>query len=186
MGEIMKRHIHIVGASGSGTTTLGRELSNKHGYVHLDTDDFYWEKTDPPYTTPRELVKRQELLKEELDTHNKWVVTGSLVGWGDMFKSSFDLIVFLWIPSELRISRLHERERTKHGKRIEPGGEMHQTFIAFIDYASRYDTADTSIRSKKSHNQWIDTLTCDVLRLEGSYELDQNLNKVMSKINAIK
>lgn len=46
----MKNHIHILGASGSGTTTLGMELAKKMGYYHFDTDDFYWEQTDIPYT----------------------------------------------------------------------------------------------------------------------------------------
>lgn len=38
------------GASGSGTTTLGKELATEMGYHHFDADDFYWEQTDIPYT----------------------------------------------------------------------------------------------------------------------------------------
>ena len=30
--------IHIVGASGSGTSTLGQALERNHGYKWLDTD----------------------------------------------------------------------------------------------------------------------------------------------------
>ena len=35
----MKNKIHILGASGSGTTTLGKEISEKWGHTHLDSDD---------------------------------------------------------------------------------------------------------------------------------------------------
>jgi adenylate kinase family enzyme len=34
-------HIHVMGASGSGTTSLGRALSEKRDIAHLDTDDFF-------------------------------------------------------------------------------------------------------------------------------------------------
>ena len=45
-----KEVIHIYGASGSGTSTLGRYLGDKLGYFFMDTDDYFWLPTDPPYT----------------------------------------------------------------------------------------------------------------------------------------
>ena len=45
--------VHVFGASGSGTTTLGRALAEALGSVHLDTDAYFWESTDPPFTTIR-------------------------------------------------------------------------------------------------------------------------------------
>ncbi len=47
------RRVHIFGASGAGTSTLGRALADRHRLVHLDTDDFYWMPTDPPFTVLR-------------------------------------------------------------------------------------------------------------------------------------
>ena len=35
----MINRIHILGASGSGTTTLAKELSKKLNYEYFDTDD---------------------------------------------------------------------------------------------------------------------------------------------------
>lgn len=35
----MKNVIHIYGASGSGTSTLGRKISDELGYKFMDTDD---------------------------------------------------------------------------------------------------------------------------------------------------
>ena len=34
--------IHILGASGSGTTTLAQALSTVLHNTHLDTDDYFW------------------------------------------------------------------------------------------------------------------------------------------------
>ena len=38
----MKNKIHILGASGVGTSTLGVALSKHLPHTHLDTDDYYW------------------------------------------------------------------------------------------------------------------------------------------------
>ena len=45
--------IHVLGASGSGTTTIAKVLAKKLGYVHLDTDSYFWEETDIPVTHAR-------------------------------------------------------------------------------------------------------------------------------------
>jgi adenylate kinase family enzyme len=36
------RRLHILGASGSGTTTLGKAIANELAAPHFDTDDYYW------------------------------------------------------------------------------------------------------------------------------------------------
>lgn len=33
--------IHVLGASGSGTTTTAKALAKILGYVHLDTDNYF-------------------------------------------------------------------------------------------------------------------------------------------------
>jgi hypothetical protein len=82
--------VHIVGASGSGTTTLGRALAARRGSSHLDTDD-YWLPSDPPFQHIRERGKRQALLSAALRASNDWVVSGSLCGWGDLFIPQFEM-----------------------------------------------------------------------------------------------
>ena len=59
--------IHITGASGSGTTTLGQALSQKAHLVHFETDDYFWEPSDPPYVHPRPREVRLRLLSSSLD-----------------------------------------------------------------------------------------------------------------------
>lgn len=48
--------IHIFGASGSGTSTLGRAVAARLGYAFLDADDFYWLPTDPPFREKRDVA----------------------------------------------------------------------------------------------------------------------------------
>ena len=42
-----------MGASGSGTTTLGAALGARLGCRHVDSDDLFWVKTEPPFTLQR-------------------------------------------------------------------------------------------------------------------------------------
>jgi adenylate kinase family enzyme len=44
--------VHIFGASGSGTTTLGRTLAERLGVRFFDGDDYFWERrADCPAAT---------------------------------------------------------------------------------------------------------------------------------------
>ena len=36
----LPNRIHIVGASGSGTSSLAVEMATRYGHRHLDTDDY--------------------------------------------------------------------------------------------------------------------------------------------------
>jgi len=46
---VTKKRIHLMGASGSGTTTLGRALAQRLGCPHFDTDHYFWFPTAPPF-----------------------------------------------------------------------------------------------------------------------------------------
>lgn len=174
----MISRIHILGASGSGTTTLGIELAKELGFKHLDTDDFLWEPTDPPYQQKRSISSREKLLKEELEHNTNWVLTGSMVGWGDSLTSLFDLVIYLWVPQDIRISRLRERERGRFGSEIDEGGKMYQTHLEFIEWAKQYDIGDESMRSRKYHELWLDKLKCEILKIEGVQELKERVSIV--------
>lgn len=181
----MMDHIHILGASGSGTSTLGDALIQSFGYVHVDTDDYFWEPTDPPFQQPRERPQRQALLGSALDVHPRWVLSGSLCGWGDIFIPRFDLVIFLFVPQEIRLARLKERERHRFGQEaLAPGGAMHEAHVAFVNWADAYDGGGDDMRSRRCHEQWLAALPCPCIRLEGSLtavEQVTRLEKVLAE-----
>lgn len=174
--------LHIVGASGSGTTTLGAALARKLGCRHLDTDGYFWELTDPPFTTKRPVDKRLELMEADLDSADAWVLTGSLTGWGDVLIPRFTLAVFLHLPADVRMVRLQARERERYGTDIDPGGKMHQIHIDFIAWAAGYDDPAFAGRSLVEHRAWLGRLPCPVLEIGGAPTLNESLARVLAAL----
>ena len=160
--------IHIFGASGSGTTTLGEAIDKKMGYKHLDVDDYFWIPSDPPYATKRELDERQRLLRADIINNQKSVISGSLCGWGDVFIPYFDLAIFVDTLTELRIRRIKEREYSKFGNRILPGGNMYDKHTEFIEWAKGYDIVGVEQRSRALHMEWMKKLKCPVAIIDGT------------------
>lgn len=181
----MVKFIHILGPSGSGTTTLGKALCKKYGMTHFDADDYFWYPTDPPYEKKRPIEKRQELFFQDILNEESWVISGSLCSWGDIFISFFDLVIYLWVPTEIRIKRLVKREREEFGDDVLPGGRMYKNHKEFLEWAANYDSGGLDMRSKITHELWLKRLDCPVLRIEGNYSLEENLRVVIKKIKEL-
>lgn len=176
---IVMDRIHILGASGSGTTTLGAALAERLGAVHLDTDHYLWEPTDPPFQLTRAQEERCTLRAAALDAHPRWTLSGSLCCWGDMFIPRFELVIFLLVPTEIRLTRLRDRERQRYGiEALAPGGAMQATHVAFLNGAAAYEEGDNAMRSRQHHEQWLARLPRPYLRLEGPLTTAEQLTRV--------
>jgi adenylate kinase family enzyme len=174
--------IHITGASGTGTTTLGRALAAELDCQHFDTDDYFWEPTDPPYQQKRDLEERSRLLHADLEEYERWVLSGSIGSWGDFAIPFFDLVIFLRLPTELRLERLARREYNDFGDAILPGGSMHRIYTDFMEWAARYDTAGMEQRSLVSHEAWLASLHRPILRLEGDMSTDERVGRTFQAL----
>jgi adenylate kinase family enzyme len=177
----LPKRIHIFGAAGSGATTLASALSVKYGHRHFDTDDFYWLPTDPPYQQKRTPFERQTFLARALGDTDTWVLSGSLCGWGDSFISRFELVVFLLVPVEVRLTRLRAREIMRYGhEAIAVGGRLYKRHVEFLNWAQQYDNGGLSMRSRALHEWWIQRLPCAMLRLDGDRPVETLLSEIES------
>ncbi len=170
----MKQILHIFGASGSGTSTLGRYISERLGYTFLDTDDYFWMPTDPKFTVKRGAQDRLTMMKREIHHAENVVISGSLVDWGDEMIPLFTLAVRLNTETDVRMSRLAQRERARFGGRIDVGGDMFIQHQEFMAWAKKYDTGGLTMRSKAKHDAWQKLLPCRLLELNGADRLHLN------------
>jgi len=178
------QRLHIFGASGSGTTTLGAALAREIHGLHLDTDDFYWLPTDPPYTSKRPSADRVVKIRQASRGASSWVLSGSICSWGDPLLADFSAAVFVTLDPLVRLARLATREQARHGERILPGGDMHAAHLEFMDWAQSYDSAQSPIRSLHLHETWLRKLSCPVLRLDSSAAPDELVQQVLDGLHA--
>ncbi len=176
----MKPLIHIFGASGSGTTTLGRALAQHLCYAHMDSDDYYWLPVEPAYSQKRDIPERLRLMRANIDAALRGVVlSGSLVDWGDPLMERFTLVVRLVTDTDVRVKRLRAREYARFGDSVLPGGSRYEEHEAFVAWAARYDEGDIHMRSRANHDAWQRKLVCPLLVLNGAVAVEDNIAAVL-------
>lgn len=174
-------NLHILGAPGSGVTSLGRVLATRLNARHFDTDDYHWFTDDVlPYRRRRNPDHRRQLLAKDLDAHKDWVLSGALCGWGDVFVPRFQAVVYLWLPLETRLARIRERELVRYGAtRLAPGGDLHTVFEKFCSWAATYDDNSGNIRSRAYELEWLQKLPCSVVRIEEEISVEDLVERVL-------
>ncbi|SDI58763.1 AAA family ATPase [Aliiruegeria lutimaris] len=153
--------IHIFGASGAGTTTLGRALASALESQHFDTDDFFWYPTDPPFQEKRPVPERRDLMEQVFLPRRDWVLSGSLDSWSEGIDYRFTFAVFLTLQTETRLRRLRARESW----RLQDPAQMPE-MEAFLSWAAAYDDGLLPGRNRARHLAWADTLDCPIMSLD--------------------
>jgi len=160
--------LHITGASGTGTTSLGRAVAAAWAVPHADVDDYFWEPTDPPYVEKRPEPERLALMEALFVPRDAWVLSGALMGWGDALIPRFDAVVLLSLNPAVRMARLQAREDARYSDTIAPDGPGASAHQAFMDWARGYDDPTFAGRNVARHDRWLSDLPCPVLRLDST------------------
>ena len=166
-------NILITGASGSGTTTFGKYSAKKMNWNHIDADDYYWIPTNPPFENKRNFEERLNLILHEIKENDSNIISGSVMNWGKKIEDIFDLIVFLYVETSIRITRLKKREMLEQG------------YIKneFIKWASVYDTGPEYGRSLIKHEKWLSERKSKIIRIEGNFTSAEKYRILAEKIN---
>ena len=154
------------------------------GGKHLDTDSYYWEDTEPPYTEKRDPQDRVAMILLDVEGIENWVLSGSICSWGDPLLQNFNLAVFLRLDPAARMHRLRSRENLRHGSRIQPGGDMHQQHLDFLEWAESYESAKAPIRSLDLHTRWMKRLECPVIELDSAHSVEELCDQVFEQADA--
>lgn len=171
----MPEGIIICGANGSGKTTLGRELARILNYKCMDIEDYYFEKSDIPYTKMRSREECVRQLLSDICKYNFFVLSSVDGDYGGEIAEMYKLAVFLSAPVEVRMTRIEQRAYEQFGERVMPGGDMYEQQQRFMDFAHK--------RSLTHIDTWMKALKCPVIQLDGTKAIYENVSIVLAFIN---
>jgi hypothetical protein len=103
-----------------------------------------------------------------------WILSGSLDPWGNPVTGLLDLVVFLLVPTEIRLARLRDREARR--------GWQHGETDDFLEWAAHYDDGTREGRNLPRHEVWLKTLHCPVMRLDGTLPVADLVQQVIAAI----
>lgn len=165
----------ILGANGSGKSTIGRELANKLNCAHFDTEDYWFYKSKVPYTVARLQDERNKMLLDDVKKYDFYVVSGDISDWNEVFLKLFSLAVFLEVPANIRVERIQRREYKRFGDRILKGGDMYEQHLNFVEYAA---VRDIPLLKKKALKY-----QCSIVYVDATENCHDIAKKTMERIN---
>lgn len=181
--------IYITGASGVGTTTLGKNLSARLSINHVDSDELFWQKTDPPYAKPRNINELHEMFCKAITSSDSFVLSGDILHWGldqTLFRE-FSYVIFLCLPLQVREMRIRQREERRFGKRILSGGDMYRQHEDFIEWIKKYDENDEKLgRNKKSQEDFVSKFEGKVMRVDTEIPQELLLQQALRFLKSVR
>lgn len=171
----MGNGILICGLNGAGKSTLGKALAGKLHYYFIDNEDLYFPKTDPRYlyASPRSRREVEGLLLQEIRLHKNFIFT-SVKGDYEILSSCLQYAVLIGVPRDLRLQRIKDRSFGRFGRRMLPGGDLHDREEHFFALAAA--------RAENSVEEWARSLSCPIIRVDGTRPVEENINFIIKEI----
>jgi len=100
--------LFIIGAAGSGKTTLSKEIGNQLNISPVNLDDIFWDNTLNAYGIKRNEIERDKLLDEEI-TKSSWIIEGAYISWSLKAMKCSDRIIYVNTPKNIINYRIWKR-----------------------------------------------------------------------------
>lgn len=188
----MIRGIAIMGLNGCGKSTLAHAIGKKLDFYEMDVEDYYFPeqkysrqailehhheveckyKGELPYSAPRSKNEVQKMIREDIEKHPQFIISGVTMNWEENILSIIDVVFILEVPTNERVRRVQQREELRFGSRVMFGGDMYEQQKEFRDI----------IANKSSHSveESANKIQCKKVKLDGTKSIDENVGVVLS------
>ena len=172
----METGILLCGLNGAGKSTLGRALAKELHFHYIDNEDLYFPKTDPQYTyaAPRSREEVEALLLETINVHRDFVFTSVKGDYGPEVRARFHWAVLISVPRDIRLNRVRQRSFQRFGPRMLPGGDLYEAEENFFKFVEG--------RPEGTVEEWARTLTCPIIRVDGTRPIEENVRYIAEQI----
>ena len=116
-------------------------------------------------------------MAEEVQKHENFVFAAVKGDYGDAVIPLYRATVLVEAPKDIRSQRIRQRSYLKFGERMKPGGDLDESEEAFFRFAEARDE-DYVLR-------WTQTLSCPVIRIDGTKPIEENITYIIQKIRSI-
>lgn len=165
--------IIICGLNGAGKSTLGKALAEKLNSYFIDSEDLYFPKTDSNYTyaSPRTRKEVEELLLQEIKTHENFVFASVKGDYGEAVCPFFQYAILMDVPKDIRMKWVKNRSFQKFGNRMLPGGDLYEQEEEFFRL----------VESRAEHmvEEWVQPLGCPIIRVDGTKPIEENIDFII-------
>ncbi len=168
--------IIVCGLNGSGKSTLGKVLAEKLDFHFIDNEDLYFSKTTPNYiySSPRTREEVEKLLFSEIKAHENFVFASVKGDYGEHIYPFFQYAVLIDVAKDIRIQRVRNRSFQKFGNRMLRGGDLYEQEEKFFELVKS--------RSENTVEEWIRSLKCSIIRIDGTKPIEQNVGFITEQI----
>ena len=175
----MHKGIMVCGLNGSGKSTLGRALADALGYRFIDNEDLFFARSAPnePYANPRTRAEAEALLADKVQKYKNFVFAAVRGDYGTEVPPLYTHAVLIEVPKDIRSQRIRQRSYLKFGDRMRPGGDLYESEEAFFRFAEA--------RDEDYVLGWTKTLSCPVIRADGTKPIGENLTTIIQWIRSI-
>jgi len=159
-------------------STLGKMLADRMGYEFIDNEDLFFPKADPSYlfSGPRNEEEAVRLLEEKISKNNRFIFAAVRGYCSSRLIASLDDVVLIEVPKQIRSRRVRDRSYQKFGDRILPGGDLHEKESKWFSL--------TDSRPDAYVTDWLETVDCPVIRIDGTLPVKDNVDYLVSVLMA--
>ncbi len=169
----MSNGIIITGLNGCGKSTVCKLLAEKMNYYSMDVEDYYFIKSDTPYSKFHTLEQTKQLMLKDIQKHGDFILATVNCDWGEEIASMCKLAVVLSAPLDLRMKRIENREYEKFGDRVLQGGDLYKSQQKFHN--------KVLLRGEEHIAKQMQFITCPVLELDATLLINDIVNAIYKK-----
>lgn len=164
----MPNGIIITGLNGCGKSTVCRLLAEKLNYFSIDVEDYFFIKSDIPYSKFHTHEQTRKLMLGDILKNKNYVMATVNCDWGDEITSTYKFAVVLKAPLDIRMRRIEEREYRKFGNRVLKGGDLYESQQKFHNKVLK--------RTDEHMAKQMQYITCPVLELDATRPLQDTVD----------